>query len=159
MASEMRRAAQALVEHRTETFESRHPLEESRSRFDAAIAALDLGGDARFDREWKTGGGKVLLEARFRPAAHVRWMLNAGSIALSLLVAASAWLIFAAGEGALRFLVPLFTALAILGFPLVALALSSQREARESRIRRAIRKALLDEDERYPPAKKWNDDE
>lgn len=159
MASEMRRAAQALVEHRTETFESRHPLEESRSRLASAIAALDAGRDTRFDPEWKAADGKVLLDARFHPAAHVRWMLNLASVALFLLIAASAWLIFATGEGALRFLVPLFTALAILAFPIVALALNSQREAQESRIRRAIRKALVDEDDRYPPAKKWSDDD
>ena len=47
----------------------------------------------------------------------------------------------------LAFLVPLITVLAILAFPLVVVAIGSQREAEEARIAKAIRGALTDEDE------------
>ena len=40
-----------------------------------------------------------------------------------------------------------FAVLGILAFPFVAVALGSQREAEEARVRRAIRRALKDEDE------------
>jgi hypothetical protein len=49
--------------------------------------------------------------------------------------------------------------LCILGLPLLTLALNSQREALESRIRRAIRVALLDADEAYPPRQRWPDED
>jgi hypothetical protein len=158
--SEMRRAARSLVEHRTERFESRHPLDESQSRLDAGIQRLGLKGSTRFDPAWTTADGKAVLDAHFRPARHIQSMLTVSSLVMSALIVSSIWLVISAEEGmALKFLVPLFTVLATLAFPFVALALNSNRESEESRIRKAIRVALLDEIEKLPPAKKWDDEE
>jgi hypothetical protein len=157
--SEMRRAAKALVEHRTERFESRHPLAESKLRLDAAISKLRLGGATRFRPSWRDEDGKAILQAEFLPRARTQAVLTSCSLVLTSLVVASAWLLITTEDGALRYLVPLFTSLSILAFPFVALSLSSNREAEESRIRRAIRVALLDEAERLPPPKKWDDED
>jgi hypothetical protein len=62
-------------------------------------------------------------------------------------------------EGALRLLLPGFTVLCILALPILTLALNSQREAHESRIRRAIRQALLDADPAFPPPHRWADED
>ena len=59
----------------------------------------------------------------------------------------------------MQFMLPLFTVLAILALPFVALGLSSQRAAAEARITRAIRIALMDEAERMPPQQRWEDEE
>jgi hypothetical protein len=157
--SEMRRAARALVEHRTERFESLHPIEESKARLDRALANLELSGASQFRPAWREEGGKAILEVEYRPRARTQAVLTASSVALSLLVLSSAWLLYSSSEGAVRYLVPLFTGMSILAFPFVALALSSNREAEESRIRRAIRIALLDEAQRLPPPKKWDDED
>jgi hypothetical protein len=90
----------------------------------------------------------VDLDVRFAPAPRTRRFLQASSIVLMLLIATSAWVFIAPGEDrSVRFLVPLFAVLGILAFPFVAVALGSRREAEEARIRRAIRRALTDEDE------------
>jgi hypothetical protein len=158
--SEMRRAARSLVEHRTERFESRHSLDDSKARLAAGIARLGLKGSTRFDPAWSCADGKTVLDAHFRPAHHIKSMLSVSSLVMSALVLSSVWLVMAADEGAaLKFLVPLFTGLAILAFPFVALALNSNRESEESRIRKAIRVALLDETEKLPPEKKWDDED
>jgi hypothetical protein len=157
--SEMKRAAKALVEHRSERFESRHPSAESKARLDAAIAKLELAGASRFRATWIEEDGKAILQAEFLPRARTQAVLTASSAILSLLVVASGWLIYSREAGTARYLVPLFTGLSILAFPFVALALSSNREAEESRIRRAIRIALLDEAERLPAPKKWDDED
>lgn len=157
--SEMRRAAKALVEHRTERFESRHPLDESKLRLDAALAKLKLGGASRFQPTWSEEDGKAILQGDFLPRTRTRAVLTTSSLVLTLLVVASAWLLMTTEEGALRYLLPLFTSLSILAFPFVALALSSNRAAEESRIRKAIRVALLDAQERLPPRQHWDDEE
>jgi hypothetical protein len=157
--SEMKRAARALVERRMERFESRHSLAESKARLDAAIAKITRTGASQFRPTWIEEGGKAILQAEFLPRARTRSVLAASSLVLSLLVLESAWLLYSAEGGSARYLVPLFTGLAILAFPFVALALSSNREAEESRIRRAIRVALLDEAQRMPPPKKWDDED
>jgi hypothetical protein len=67
---------------------------------------------------------------------------------LVALIASSVWAVMAASEeGALAFLVPLVTMLAILAFPFAVVAMGSQREAEEARIARAIKRALMDEGE------------
>ncbi len=148
MASEMARAAKALMQHRSETFESRHPIEESKARLEPAIAALALKGATRFTPTWRVEGDKVLLDAEFVPATRVQGILKSSSMVLTLLLVASAWALLSPDEDrSIKFLLPLFTALSVLAFPFVALALNSQREAEESRIRRAIRKSLVDEPE------------
>lgn len=155
----MKRAARALVERRTERFESRHSLAESGVRLDAAIARLKLTGATRFQPTWLSEGGKAILQAEYLPRARTQSVLTACSIVLSLLVLESAWLIYSTDGGTARYLVPMLTGMLILAFPFVALALSSNREAEESRIRRAIRIALLDEAERLPAPKKWDDED
>jgi len=51
------------------------------------------------------------------------------------------------------------TALAVLVMPWVFVAMGSSRLAEEARIVRAIRAALMDEDEKLPPPKRWDDEE
>lgn len=157
--SEMRRAAKALVERRTERFESRHTLADSKARLDRQIAKAKLSGASRFVPGWSDEGGKVILTAEFLPRARTQAVLTMSSLVLTLLVLASVWLPFTTDEGALRYLVPMFTGMSILAFPFVALALSSNRAAEESRILKAIRVALLDEDEKYPKRQHWDDEE
>lgn len=150
MASETRRTAKALIEHRVERFESRHAAEESKSRLAAALANARPEGRVVFTPKWAAEGALCVLNAEFAPAPGTQRFLKATSLAMTLLLAASAWLIFTPrpdGE-ALAFLLPLFTGLAILALPFVYVALGSNREAEEARIRKAIRMALVDEEER-----------
>jgi len=156
--SEMKRAARALVEVRSERFESRHALEESKARLADALGRARAEGRSVFTPAWSGEGGRAVLEARFAPPATTLRLLKALSAGMAIAVAASVWAI-ATQEGALQFLVPLSTALAMLALPLVALGLGSQREAEEARIRKAIRVALLDEDERLAPRQRWDDEE
>jgi hypothetical protein len=157
--SEMRRAARALVERRTERFESRHDLDASKARLARALERARLPHSPTFEASWIAENGQVVLEARFLPHARTIAMLQVLSLAMVALVALSAWTVTKGDEGALRFLVPLFTVLAILALPFVSLALASSREAREARIRKAIRIALMDEDEAFPPQQRWADED
>lgn len=157
--SEMKRAARALVERRSERFESRHTLAQSQARLAAALERLELGGAANFRQTWHEDHGKTILEGEFLPRPRTRIFLTSSSILMSLLVLASAWLLVTTDDGALRYLVPLTTSLLILAFPFVALALSSNRAAEESRIRKAIRVALQNEEEKFPPQQRWKDED
>jgi hypothetical protein len=160
MASEMRRSAKALVEHRRESFESRHGVEESKSRLAAALHAARLADVARFTATWRSEGERAILDAHFAPSPRTRRFLHAASVVMLLLVVSSFWALgWAAEDRALKFLVPMLTGLAILGFPFVALGLASQREAEESRIRKAIRVALLDEAQKLPAPQRWKDED
>ena len=146
MASEMRRMAKALVESRSESYRSRHPLGESQARLAAALAPIEPKR-TRLERAWKDDGG-IVLDAHFSPAPGTKRFLQVTSIVLALLVAAGIWAVIGPGEDrSVRFLAPLAAALGILAFPFVVVALGSQREAEEARIRKAIRRALTDEDE------------
>jgi hypothetical protein len=146
------------VEERSERFESRHGLEESRARLAAALQRAGVGGSTVFTPTWEARGDRPVLEARLAPPARTQRILKVLSLGMALAVAASAWAI-ATQEGTLRFLLPLFTVLATLAMPFVALGLGSQREAEEARIRKAIRVALLDEEERLPPPQRWADED
>ena len=154
--SEMKRAARGLVEARTERFESRHALAESQQRLQAALARMQAERSSVFVPRWSEAAGRAVLEARFEPPPRTLRLLKMLSAAMALLVAASVWAAVTQ-DGPLRFGLPLFTALAVLALPFVALGLGSQREAHEARLRRAIRMALLDEPERMPPAQRWED--
>ena len=156
--SELKRAARALVETRTERFESRHGLAESRSRLEKALERIDKSGPTVFTPAWSEQDGRAILEVRLEPPQRTRRLLNVLSLAMSVAVGVSAWAI-ATQEGPLQFMLPLFTVLATLALPFVALGLSSQREAAEARLRRAIRVALLDEPERLPPRQRYEDEE
>ena len=158
--SEARRAAKALVARRTERFESRHGAEDSRARLDAALARANPEGRVVFEPVWTSEEGRTILEARFSPPARTARFLKFTSLVMVLLIAACAWALASkeAGE-ALRWLLPLSTAFTILALPFVFVALGSQREAEEGRIRKAIRVALMDEEEKLPPRQKWDDED
>jgi hypothetical protein len=155
----MKRAAKALVEARTERFESLHPLDESRSRLAATFEHLRVVPGDRFVPQWREEAGRAILEAQFLPPRGVQGLVRGISLFMLLLVVASAYAILQTHEGAMRFLLPLSTGLVILGFPILTLALNSQRDAHESRIRRAIRVALLDVDVKLPPPQRWADED
>lgn len=157
--SEMRRAARALVERRVERIESHHPLEESKARLAAALARAELPGNHTvFTTSWTVQGANAVLEASYAPTQRTSRRLQAMSLGMAMAVGASIWAIVTQ-EGALRFLLPLSTAFAVLAVPYVALGLGSQRAAEEARIARAIRIALLDEEERFPKAQRWEDED
>lgn len=144
--SEMRRIAKALVAERKESFTSAYPRDESAARVAKAIdgfAAKRMSYEAR----WRDGAEVPTLDITTRSSRSTDVMLKSGSIVLTLLIASSVWAIFSAdADGALAFLVPLTTALAILAFPFVVVAAGSAREAEEARLIRAIKKALAAED-------------
>lgn len=160
MPSEVRRAAKALVESRSERFETLHPLEASRARLERELGALGKPGAVVFAGKWKTEDGREVYEASFAPPRRIRWLLQSSSVVLALLIASSAWVLYSREEGStLKFLLPLFTALSVFALPLVVTMLASNREAEESRIRRAIRRALADADRKFPPQQKWADED
>jgi hypothetical protein len=147
MASETSRIAKALVASRSESFASRHARAESQARVAAALAAIHPKR-LTFAHRWRDAPDGLFLDADYGPAPGVKRFLQATSAVLLALIASSVWAVMAGSdEGALAFLVPLMTVLAILAFPLVVVAIGSQREAEEARIARAIRRALTDEDE------------
>jgi hypothetical protein len=155
----MKRAAKSLVERRTERFESLHPLTDSVSRLAATFDRMRVVPGERFVPQWHEEAGHAVLDAQFLPPRGIQGFVRAASLFMFALIVASAYLVLRTHEGAARFLLPFFTVLVILGFPIVTLALNSQREAHESRIRRAIRVALLDADERLPPPQRWADED
>ena len=159
MASETRRAAQALIETRVERFESRHPLEVSQARLAETLARARPEGRVDFSTRWTNDGGKAVLEATFAPPRRVGRFLQATSIAMTLLVAATVWAMVSddASPG-MAWLLGLSTAFTVFALPFVYVAMGSTRAAEESRLLRAIRAALQDEEEKLPPIKKWDDD-
>ena len=158
--SSMRSAAKGLVETRRERFESRHSMEESRRRLEQALPKARATRAVRFTPSWSQQDGATVLEVELAPPAKTGRLLKALSIAMFLLVVASAWAVMSpAASGPVAFLLPLFTVLAVLGFPFLVLALASNREAEEARLRKAIRVALQDEEERLPPQQKWDDED
>lgn len=159
MASEARRIAKALVETRSERFESRHGLGDAQERLQAAIAKARPDGRVLFTPRWSSAGAGSILEAQFAPPPRTHRLLKSMSLAMTALVAASIWAVVSPRAGdALGFLLPLFTGLAILALPFVFVALGSNREAEEARIRKAIRVALLDEEDLFPPRQSWSDE-
>ena len=162
--SEMRRLARSLVETEHLTLDSRYPRAESIERLRESASALhaELDGEhvaitqgkARFEGQWQGGAGDLRLEGRFEPRRATRLALNVMSVAMLLLVAASIWLLAGDGGGAARFLVPLFTLLAVLALPFVFTGMASIAEADRSRIRKALRVALQDEDASF---RKWEE--
>ena len=156
--SELKRAARSLAETRTERFESRHGLAESKARLADTVARINEPGATVFTPAWSEAAGRAVLEATFAPLPRTRQVLKALSLGMALAVALSAWVV-ATQEGPVQFMLPLFTVLGILALPFVALGLGSQRLAAEARVKRAIRVALLDEAERLPAPQRWEDEE
>ena len=160
MASEAQRAAKALVDRRIERFESRHPLAQSQARLAGALDRARPEGHVTFTARWSTVDGKAVLEAGFDPPARTQRFLQLTSLAMTLLIAATAWALWSSPEVVpATWLLALFTGLTVLGLPFVFIAMGSNRLAEESRIVRAIRAALMDEEEKLRPAKKWDDEE
>lgn len=147
MASEMRRMARALIVHRAESFASRHGREESESRLKSAMAGI-RPRRLRFESRWSEAPSGLSLHAEFHPATRTQRMLQASSLMLVALIAASAWaLVSDQVERTLAFILALATVLWILALPLVVAAFGAQREAEEATIRRALKRALTGEDE------------
>jgi hypothetical protein len=160
MATEAQRAARALVERRVERFESRHPRAESETRLRDALSRTGLEDRVFLTPTWTTIEGKAVLDAAFAPPPRVSTILKSLSTALTLLVLVTVWAFVAPGvDVATQWLLGLFTFFAMLTLPWVFIAMGSSRLAEEARIRRAIRAALMDEEEGLPPAKKWEDEE
>lgn len=145
MASEMRRMAKALVDSRSESYRSRYPLAESQARLAAGLARIERRR-TRLQQTWREDTG-VVLDAHFSATPGTQRLLKATSIVLAALVGAGAWGLMAADDDPFRYIAPLAAALGMLAFPLVVMALGSQREAEEARIRKAIGRALTDEAE------------
>jgi hypothetical protein len=157
--SGMRSAAKGLVETRSESFESRHPESESRGRLQEALAGVRVR-QTWLETRWESRDGRTVLVAQFKPSPRTQRFLEALSVGMALLVAASVWaLVSREARGSTAFLVPMIAVLAILGFPFLILGLASQREADESRIRKAIRVALMDEEAAFPPMQRWADED
>jgi hypothetical protein len=147
MASETSRIARALVASRAESFASRHSRGDSEARLAAALASIHPRRLV-FASHWREEPTGLVLDAEYRPAPGIKRLLQATSAVLVALIASSVWAVMGGrDEGALAFLVPLATVFAVLGFPFVMVAIGSQREAEEAGIARAIRRALIDEDE------------
>ena len=155
----MRKAAASLVEVRHQRFESRHDLATSRERMARALERARVETPWPFATAWSEADGRAILDVTYSPSPAAQWFLKLASTGFIALLAASAWAVMRAEAETTRFLVPMVTVLAVLGFPLVTLAMASSRAARESRVQRALRAALLDADEAYPPAKRWDDKE
>lgn len=156
--SETRRLAQSLLEERDESFTSAHPLAESQRRLSKTLASAASPRAMRYALAWNEEQGRARLDVHYSPLARTRAWLNAMSIALTLLVACSAWVILSPQEAhAEKWLLPIFTALAVLAMPFVVIAFASRREAEEAQLRRAIRRALLDEE--LPPMQRWADED
>lgn len=157
--SETKRISTALVGHHTKRFESRHDLAQSQARLGQSLAGARLEGRVVFTPSWKTEGGVTVLDAGFGPPEKTLRFVKVMSIAITALIVATVWGAVTSSEPALAWLLPIFTALTVLAFPFVFVAMGSNREAEESRIRKAIRVALVDEDPAYPPQQKWKDED
>ena len=158
--SAMSAAARGLVATRHERYESIRPLEESQRRLGIMLEGQGVGRKVLYRPSWVTEGTQAILEVELAPPPATLKLLKGLSLGMALLVAASAWVILAPQiTGSVTFLLPLMTVLAILGFPMLVLAMASNREAEESRIRKAIRVALLGEEEKFPPQQRWKDED
>ena len=145
MRSEIRRAAKALVATRVETFEVTGPVEAARARVEHALAELGTSRALRYSGAWNTVDGRTSYVATFDPSPRTPRLLNIASFSIVLLIAASAWALFAGSDqGPARFLLPMITVLVILGLPFVFAGFAAAREAEEARILRALRAALAD---------------
>ena len=157
----MRRAAKALVEPVPARFTVSREVKDGFARLQAEVhrrVKLDGHVDdsdvslweprrarglsaARFQGRWVVAGEESALEGVFVPSPQVQTFLRATSLLLTLLILAGALVLFADVPvgAATRFLIPLTGVFAILGLPMLTLALASQKLAAEARIAKAIR--------------------
>src|SRR5260370_16345514 len=96
MASEMRRMAGLLVERRSESFESRYSREESAMRVERATAGIAPTAMV-FEISWRESPGAPILDVTFSPSPGTRRFVNMVSVALTLLLAATAWALVTPG--------------------------------------------------------------
>jgi len=155
--SEMKRAAASLVERRTERFESVHDAGTSKARVEAAFDRARIPRPWPFEMAWSES--PVALEITHPPSRAAKVFLNFASIGFVLLVGGSVWALKKSDNEAVRFLLPLATLLLVLAFPFVTLAMASQRGALEARVRKALRAALQDQYEGFPPSQRWADED
>ena len=142
----MRRMARLLVERRSEAFESRYPQDESVRRMERATAGFAPRG-MNYATSWRESAGKPTLDVTFSPSRRTSRFLNVMSAILTLLLAATIWALMMPGEPPVsRVLISVFTLLALLAFPFVIVAFGARREAEEATLRRAIRKAIVEEE-------------
>ena len=147
MASETSRIAKALLASRGESFASRHSRADSEALLAEALASI-TPKRLVFESRWREEPAGLMLDASYGPAPGIKRFLQVTSMVLLALIASSVWVAMTSSQaGALAFLMPLVTVLAILAFPLMVVAIGSQREAEEARIAKAIRRALTDEGE------------
>ena len=166
--SETRRLARSLVEAEPLTMDSRHSRAESIERLRTAAHAFraTLQGDrveiaaddAAFVGHWEGGAGDLRLVGELRPPRRNRITLAILSMTLfAILVAAvAAWF---SGRTHERWLMPIIAVLATLFMPYFVIGMASHGESDRARIRKALRVALADEEEGFPPARKWDDEE
>ena len=157
MASEMRRAAKALVEAHPQVIKSDFPPPEGSARLNrlelegatiqastSAVVIRTAKGD-HFVGQWKLVDALHTLEGEFLPPARTQRVLRAFAIGLTLLLAATAWTFLAGLQTSLKVSASLFTLFAILAFPYVILGMSSQRSGREATLARTLQRALTRE--------------
>ena len=160
MASEMRRAAQALVERQPRSIRSDYPVDESADRLRALFASGRLapltgdatpiqvviratpGGDEIFVGHWTSDATGVCLDGEFLPGRRTQRHLKGLAITLTLLVAACLWAFLGGQDTATRASLALITAFAVLAFPYVILGLSSQRAGREGALAQVLKRTL-----------------
>ena len=94
---------------------------------------------------WKVDDGRHILDGEFLLPPGTQRVLKGFAIALTLLLAATAWTFLAGQEPALKVSAGLFSLFAILAFPYVIVGMSSQRSGREAAIARAVQRALQHE--------------
>lgn len=162
--SEMRRAARALVEAQTRTFRSSHPLSQAVERLSAAarepapkvlleassraVTARRIGdSDPFFVASWQDGAEGPELRGEFPPPRWALRVLKLCSLGLAALIGATLWAFLADEPAALKIPLAVFTVVAVLAFPYVVLAISSQWTALQANVSRAITRALKTDDQ------------
>jgi len=83
----------------------------------------------------------------------------AAALTVMLLAATAGAMLSPRVERPVASLLALFAGLAVLALPFFFVALGSNREAEEARIRKAIRGALSDEAPTHPPPQRWKDED
>jgi hypothetical protein len=144
MASEMRRMARALVEHRSARYPAPFPRDEAEERVQAALDPI-RPSRLRLERRWVDGSDGLELQTELLPTARITGLLRVFSLVLAALLAAAAWALLSDRvDRTLAFIVTIAAVLWVLGMPLVLAAFGAQREAEEAGIARALKRALTD---------------
>lgn len=164
-ASEMRRAARALVERQSRSFSSDYPIGEACERLrtlfqdrkagpglaaDVSLdsvtirrtAASSSKGEVVFMGAWTLDGSNARLDGEFLPPAWAQRVLKLASIGLALLIGLTVMAFATTEEPMLKASLALLTGLGIFALPIGVLGLSSHKAAAEATIGRALQLAL-----------------